>query len=124
MPMIIDFHKTQYKYIANPNGTGKYTVECIFNGMLYKKSFVRAMNIRVARVNFHCYSCDKERAKGTRYVGGHYDRVCLFCLEEWIKHSSNTLKEMNKMVLDLGKQYKKNHGEWNKEAIVGNLTNN
>jgi hypothetical protein len=119
--MLIDYCKTRYKWITDQNGIGEYKIENIFNGMKYKTSFVRAMNVKVSRDDFVCHACGNKRAKRTRYVGSNYDRICLFCLETWVKNSSNTLKEMNRMVLGVGKEYKKNHGVWNKEAIAGNI---
>jgi hypothetical protein len=120
---IIDFAKTRYHWEENYNntGVGRYVRDCTFKGLCYKKSFLRMTKIRKARDTFTCRCCDKQRSGGTRYIGATYDKVCLFCVDEWLENSSNTLKDMQSIIKNLNKNVKKHNELWRKEAIAGSI---
>ena len=115
---IIDMSNSSWKYNCEQQ---KYVRERIFNGLSYKMSMMKAVNIKKSGRKFDCISCGKTRGKGTRYVGDNYSRVCQFCMEEWCNNSSKSLEEIKQSIKETKKELIKNKDKWYKEALIGDL---
>ena len=126
MPLI-DFIRTQYHWTydepSNSIGfrNGKYHRTMIYNGMIPFNSFFKQITIKKSKVNFNCRCCNKARAKGTRYVGDNWTRICQFCMDEWITNSKKSFDKMKKAMTEQQNILKQNKEDWEKEAIVSEL---
>jgi len=122
---IIDLFEEKYESIPTPTKENpddySWRRVCLFNGLSPKKSFKGQMKIKKANVEFSCGCCRKKRGKGTRYIGDNWNRVCMFCLKEWMINSKKTIKKMGENIEEQEKLLKTNEDKWYKEAIVGQL---
>ena len=115
---ILDLNNFQWE----EDGALKWKRIIRYNGLTYKKSMIKAVNIKRTNNLFDCLTCGKKRGKGTRYVGNNYERICHYCLDDWCKNSIMSLKEIIQSIKETNKEFKKNESKWNKDALVGALT--
>lgn len=87
------------------------TTPTFWNGIAFKKS----------NKEFRCGACDKYYEKGTRYLGDNWERVCMFCAEEWISNSIKCLDELKDKILSLKPELKENYDKWSADCVVGEL---
>ena len=120
MPLL-EFVKTKYRCDTDEHGTFKYHKEIIYNGIIPYKSFFKQMKIKKSNKIFDCHCCEKERGKGTRYVGDNWYRVCQFCMNDWMNNSKKSFDKMKEAITEQQNLLKQNKTKWGKEAIVSNL---
>lgn len=73
-----------------------------------------------AKHPFDCLVCGETRKAGVRYFGR--DKVCQFCVEEWLNKSILKLKGLVKTLKKFRKVIKKKKVVWGKEAIISGLS--
>ena len=120
MPLI-EFIKSRYHYHETKDGNYTHNREIIYNGMIPCKSFVGQMKIKKSRREFECVCCSKAKAKGTRYVGDNWYRICLSCMNDWMNNSKKSFDKMKEAITEQQNILKKNKSNWEKEEIVANL---
>ncbi len=114
------FDYAQIEWEKSENGKG-YERKLIFGGLTPKNEFYKQMKIQKSRLDFTCILCRKNRVKGTRYVGGVYDKICYNCISEWIKKSNETLIGIQKIMENIEKEVEGNKQKWDKEVLVNSL---
>jgi hypothetical protein len=68
---------------------------------------------------FYCLVCGEKRKAGVRYFGR--DKVCQFCIEEWLNKSIVNLNGLVKTLKVFRKKIRKGWVIWGKEIIISNL---
>jgi len=123
--VIMDLYTQNWDSVPDPTPNNpdnwKWVRSTRFNGFSPKQSFWNQMKIKRANVEFTCGCCSKKRGKGMRYIGNNWERVCHFCLGEWIENSKNKLNEMSKFISEQEAILEENKDMWYKEAMVGQL---
>ena len=123
--VILDLYEVLYEKVPTPtkNFPNNYSWKrtTVFSGLSPKNSFWKQMKLKKASVGFTCGCCRKKRGKGMRYIGSNWEKVCHFCLKEWIVNSKETLKQMGEFMDKQGKELEVNEDKWYKEAMVGQL---
>ncbi len=114
---IFDYARIEWERAEN----GKNERNLIFGGLIPKNEFYRQMKIQKSQVGFTCILCRKNRVKGTRYIGGVYDKICYNCVFEWINNSNKTLSEIRGIMEKMKEEIKENKEKWDKEVIVNSL---
>jgi len=123
--VIIDLYKETWDSVPKPTPENpdnwKWERSIKTKGFAPKQSLWKQMQIKKANVEFTCGCCGKKRGKATRYIGNNWERVCHFCLKEWIVNSKNKLNEIADFIDEQGKELEANEDKWYKEAMVGQL---
>jgi hypothetical protein len=88
------------------------------------KGFWNSLDFKKARKQFTCLTCHEKRSSGTRYIseiswsGG---RICMFCIDEWVKNSEGVLELIRQRINDSKKLLNDNKSVWFKEAMAGSI---
>lgn len=90
-------------------------------GLHLTEAFRKGLSFHKARISFNCRSCEEQRPKNTRYLGGEWEKICVDCVMEWIKESEKTMKEITQMLYERKFELSENKEKWRKEQILGAL---
>lgn len=123
---IIDLNKYAGHYVEDANSyLGKkwvrdYSKENI--GFFPKAQFYKELKFRKASVTFHCSGCGKEHSRGMRCLGDSYSRICHNCADTFYTNALVELEKIKQTLLNGKEELKTNKIKWDKEAIVGALS--
>ncbi len=122
MPLF-EYSKSEWERTGEINKHGFKVAKriSIFNGLIPTNEFYKNMKFKKSQKGFKCIVCDKQKVKGTRYIGGSYDCICYNCVSEWVKNSNETLSNIKEIMEKLKEEVKENKGKWDKEVIVNSL---